>query len=626
MRRMTRIMKGEIFERNLKAMEKWYPAYADIIRKGDYEKDETEIITERSWDGLDIFKVKQGERTLYLNGRRSAGEPLKVWLEKLGEVHKFAPVFLVGLGSGLYLKALADNTDKSVNIIAYEPSAAIFLKMLEEVDISEQIESRPIAFVVEGINGNELEAVAAKLMSLESIEFMKLLVHPNYKELFSDRVYMAVQQIYNRYTSVLCNMNTGVVFSQVIAVNQMQNLRYSCEGYNTRSLSKVLPYENRAAILVSAGPSLNKNIQELKKAKNKAFILAVDTAVRPLCSAGIIPDAFLMIDAKKPLSLFDMDVIKDIPVIAPIDANYEVIREQRGKKILFGITDFLTTCMYMSVGKVFPELPCGGSVATSAFGLLYMCGFETVILVGQDLALTGNKSHADGTFKEKMPEEDTSRLERVKGNYEEWVPTRGDFKHFLDWFVTYIDGAKQRDPEFRVINATEGGAYIRGTEVMTLKEAIEQTCDVPEVDFTECINNTPSEFTPEQRQRAVDFVHKLPDELADIYSNAKKLYSAYHKINNLNKAGNTGGKEYAAQLKKVNKLSSKSMEYAAYILVNVTMNVADSIIRGTSLNEFEDTETEIDMVSKQGMKYAKLMQQCAKMLEDYARETLMSIE
>ncbi len=134
-------MKGEIFERNLKAMEKWYLAYADIIRKGDYEKDETEIITERSWDGLDIFKVKQGERTLYLNGRRSAGEPLKVWLEKLGEVHKFAPVFLVGLGSGLYLKALADNTDKSVNIIAYEPSAAIFLKMLEEVDISEQIEA-----------------------------------------------------------------------------------------------------------------------------------------------------------------------------------------------------------------------------------------------------------------------------------------------------------------------------------------------------------------------------------------------------------------------------------------------------------------------------------------------------
>lgn len=619
-------MSSEIFERNLKAMEKWYPDYADIIRKGDFKKDGAEIISELSWDGLNIFKIRQEERTLYLNGRRNAGGPVKAWLENLGEVHKFAPVFLVGLGSGLYLKALVDSTDKSVNIIVYEPSVSVFLRMLEEIDISEQIENRPIAFIVEGINGNELEAVTAQLMSLESIEFMKLFVHPNYRELYPDSVYMAIQQIYNRYTSVLANMNTGVVFSQVLAVNQIQNLRYACDGYNTKGMSKVLPYQNRAAILVSAGPSLNKNIHELKKAKNKAFILAVDTAVKPLCKAGIIPDAFLMIDGKKPLSLFDMDEIKDIPVIAPIDANHEVIREQRGKKIFFGITDFLTTCMYTAAGKAFPGLPCGGSVATSAFGMLYMCGFETVIMVGQDLALTGNKTHADGTFKEHMPEEDTSKLQKVKGNCEEWVPTRGDFRHFLDWFVTYIDGARKNDPEFRVINATEGGAYIRGTEIMTLSEAIEQTCDVPEVNFTECINNTPSYFTPDERQRAVKFIHGLPDELAEIHSNAKKLYSAYNKINKLNKAGNTGGNEYAAQLKKVNKLSSKSMKYAAYALVNVTMNVADSIIRGASLNEYEDSETEIDMVSKQGMRYAKIMQQCTKILEDYAREPLLSIE
>ena len=38
-------------------------------------------------------------------------------------------------------------------------------------------------------------------------------------------------------------------------------------------------------------------------------------------------------------------------------------------------------------------------VACSAFSLVYKLGFSRIILVGQDLALTGNKTHADGTFK-----------------------------------------------------------------------------------------------------------------------------------------------------------------------------------------------------------------------------------
>ena len=95
-------------------------------------------------------------------------------------------------------------------------------------------------------------------------------------------------------------------------------------------------------------------------------------------------------------------------------------------------------------------------------------GFETVILVGQDLAYTDDKSHADGTFRETMPKENTESMIRVKGNYQDTVPTLTNLKIYLEWFADYIKGAKERG-NFRVINATEGGAYIEGTELMTLK-------------------------------------------------------------------------------------------------------------------------------------------------------------
>ena len=77
-------------------------------------------------------------------------------------------------------------------------------------------------------------------------------------------------------------------------------MKYVCEGYHTKLLLKAVSNKD-AAILVAAGPSLNKNIQMLKKAKNRLFILAVDTAVKPLIKAGIKPRMRLLpLMQKKP--------------------------------------------------------------------------------------------------------------------------------------------------------------------------------------------------------------------------------------------------------------------------------------------------------------------------------------
>lgn len=57
--------------------------------------------------------------------------------------------------------------------------------------------------------------------------------------------------------------------------------------------------------------------------------------------------------------------------------------------------------------RTLPNIPTGGSVATSAYSFGIQMGAKTVILVGQDLAMTGNKTHADGTFEDKMKEIDT---------------------------------------------------------------------------------------------------------------------------------------------------------------------------------------------------------------------------
>lgn len=616
-------MSREIFEKNVAAMEKWYPAFADMIRNEEYTKDDLTIDTEQSWDEELIFKVNKENRTLYLNGKRNAREPIQMWSERIGEIHKYAPFFLIGLGSGKYLKWLLRNSDKTVTVIAYEPSVMIFLRMLEEVDIAEEIKERPIAFVVEGLNGTELEPVVGKLVSLETVEFLKHEIHPNYQELFPEEILKATKMIKDRVRFIFSNKRTEVKFSTHTVKNQILNMKYFCDGYNTLQLSKVIPHDE-PAILVSAGPSLDKNIQELKKAKNKAFILAVDTAVKPLIKAGIVPDAFITIDVKKDADLVDIDVIRDVPVIAPVVANYDILKKQRGKKIFYSNGAALPVKAYMKVHKPFRGVSTGGSVACSGFSLLYKMGFRTIILVGQDLAYTGNKSHADGTFQTVMPQEDTSSMIRVKGNYEETLPTRYDFKIYLDWFNTYIEGAKKyRD--IRVINATAGGAYINNTELMTLEEAIAETC-TKETDYESCIANMSSEFTEEERKKVVEYIHTIPRDLAEIRRDAKDLQRAYRKILKICSSGNMDKNNYLKLLKRVKKVTKKCESKVSYQMVSDTMAMADLIIRSESLYEMDNMKEGGKAIARQGLKFSEMLEECAGLLAEFAEEHLLAIE
>lgn len=609
-------MSEMILEKNLSAMGKWYPAFVELIRNADSDQvDDIDIMVEQSWDGEIIFRVQKDGEKLYLNGKRNARKAIDVWMDNLGKINKLSPVFLFGIGSGLYLKKIIQETDESVNVVVYEPSVVIFMTALREVDLSEEIENRPIAFVVEGINESEFENVMNKILVLENVEFLKESIHPNYKKLYLEDILKYVKPLQKRVEEMMVNYNTGVKHASGIPINVLNNMIYVCEGYNTKELANVLPHD-RAAILVSAGPSLSKNIGLLKRAKNQLFILAVDTAVRPLMNAGIVPDAFCTIDAKKSINLSDIEHIEEIPVIAPCVASHRILENQVGKRIFYDDSYAIARKIYEINGMEYPYVCMGGSVACAGFSALYKMGYKTIILVGQDLAYTNNKSHADGTFAEKMPEEDTKCMMQVKGNYDKTVPTRADLKIFLNWFNDYIQGAKKYTSDFRVINATEGGAYIEGTELMTLERALDEECrKISSVDFALRIDGMQSSFDQEQRKRAADYLLTVPDNFAKIARAARMLKSAYLKIEKMANEGNAGKDGCLKQLRKTKKITKKIMLMPEYQLIDMTMAVADYVLRSEYFYEEENVNKEIAEMGRKGVLYSQLLEECASLLK-----------
>lgn len=620
-------MSKSILEKNLEAMEKWYPAFADLIWEEHETEDPTNVMVETSWDGETIFRIEQDGRQLYLGGKRNAKEPIQIWSERVGEIHKYAPVFLFGVGSAAYLKAIIEKSSKEVNVVVYEPSIHIFMAMLENIDISKEIEDRPIAFVVKGLNEEEFEPVMRGVMTLENMSFLIEEIHPNYRGFFLEDILEKVKKVQRLVESEMVQFNTQKKLSMNMAQNILRNMKYVCEGYHTKLLLNAVSNKD-AAILVAAGPSLNKNIQMLKKAKNRLFILAVDTAVKPLVKAGIKPDAFITIDAKKDLDLVEIDGAETIPVIAPATALYKIMDRQKAKKIFYYDGYFLPYFIYFINDKVLPDVSTGGSVACSGFSLLHKLGYETIILVGQDLAFTDNKSHADGTFEDKMPTMDTEGMEMVKGNYVDKIPTRMDFRIFLNWFQEYIHDIKEANPNIRVVNATAGGAYIEGTEIRALDDIIEEVCkNVPEeINFTERIEALKSEFTEEEHKKAVDYLKNVPKDFEDMLKDAKELEKAYQKLGKIGKSGTVEKKGCLKQLKKIKKITTKIEESEEYQLILTCIPIADYIIRSEYYFEGDTIAKETEEIARKGKLYCEVLEECITLLKGLSEETLLPLK
>ena len=615
-----------VLEKNLDALEKRFPGIRGIIEEKKEElldKEGLNITVEENFEGEEIFKVKKGERTLYLGGKRSARDSARKQIQVWGKIEYSAPVFMVGMGNICYIEeffsAVPEKNDNM--LLIYEPSFSVFYAQLQRVDMEKLLGKRIVALMVEGINADGIKNIISQMVRGDRTAIFKYCVLPNTYELYPDEVVAFIKNLKEATAEQVIYRNTKYRFSAVFAENLFMNADYIRTGYHVKQLMKAVPTDI-PAIVVSAGPSLNKNIEELKKAKNRAFIIAVDTALKPLLNHGIIPDMYALVDGKKPLSLIDAEEGKNIPLVSACEAAHQVLEFHKGKKFFYRSGYEFLDKMYTMNKKEFPAMTVGGSVATLAFALACYLGIEKVILVGQDLALSGNRTHADGTFRETMEEIDTSNMKKVPGNVEELVPTRDDFDSYRIWFEDFIENWRKKYANFRVINATEGGARIRGTEIMTLREAIEIEC-TKDVDVSAAIEKLEPAFTEEEQKKILEYFKTIPQMFHEIISLAKDGKGLYKKLNKLTQNHNVDQAAYEKVLKQIKKNSKKIEKNTMNQIVVDTLVRADKMIQLSQYEEYQSFEKECSEIARKGTLYLELIEECATLYETESEELLL---
>jgi hypothetical protein len=246
----------------------------------------------------------------------------------------------------------------------------------------------------------------------------------------------------------------------------MRNIKYFHNSNSLYDLKEGIP-TSLPAIVVAAGPSVDQNIEDLKRAKGKAVIFAVDRVLDYLLDSGLEPDFVLTIDPKKPVEYFTTREEINIPLIAYMEANNDILEHHHGRKIICTQSQYLNE-IYTQTNHKPPYVPPSGSVATVAFTCCILLGFKRIILVGQDLAYHGTKSHAGGVEVYLGPGSDVY-VEGIDGNQ---IRSRYDWKEYIKRYEDTII----LFPDIEVIDAKAEGAKIKGSINMSLKDAVNQFC------------------------------------------------------------------------------------------------------------------------------------------------------
>lgn len=621
-------MENSILINNLDSLVENNNEIVEAIKARNYElMDNIDIFTETARTGDNIIKVRKDGRMLYIDGKYNPRIGMEQWFDGQKKFEYESVIMMHGIGSVLYLNKLSQELKDSTTIIIYEPCINILVYVLTQFDLTEVFKKCSITLIADGINGEKTKDILNGKLDFDRLSLLHHLTLGNYPQLFPEQIMEIFQIEKKRIEAILSNCGTIIRFTDISGKNVLNNIRYLSDNYTTFQLKDILP-DDFPCIIVSAGPSLNKNIQDLKLVGNRACIIATDTALKPLLNYGILPHFFVIVDGKKSPELFEHELLSEIPMVMSSVASHVPVNMHKGKKFfswdgtLYESELFkeATSCSDDPEKINITALPTGGSVATSAFSLAKLMGTKTIILVGQDLALTGNKTHADGTFQETMEEIDTSQGNYIKVEdiYGGTVLTRPDFKAYLDWFNDEIES----HPEYRVIDATEGGAKIKGTEILTLKETIEKVCNT-EMDIKEVLNNISPVFHEEKvNEKVLEYFQSTPKRMLQIKKKVKQGIGHYEKMIKLCNQDRMNSDEFKKITKKITKINEFVDNDAISLMVVNTIKDVDFSIRSQVYKTQDDEKEEGIMIANQGITLLKAMLKSIDELVEIAEETV----
>ncbi|EJV0339251.1 motility associated factor glycosyltransferase family protein [Campylobacter coli] len=410
----------------------------------------------------------------------------------LEKTPRYPFVCIYGIGNALLIKNLAKHYK---HLFIFESEIELFILALSVIDLSEELKVYKV--VLFDCVAKDLEIQIAMIFDQQSIlEYLSLyemFISSHYYLKYYETSILSLNELCIKSASVAIRNADITCFLPLLTHGQfLQNIPFMLESIPFQRILSERKNKFENAIVVSAGPSLAKQLPLLKAYQEKAVIFCADGALSMLEKKGIVPDYVTNLDftdlamkffqnKENKTSLNVLSCATHPSLVCLLDNKSVILRDdplyQR-----FNLNDF-------------GYIDTGTHVSHFSYTLALALGFKNIIMIGQDLAFDeeGN-SHSKGfDFGEKFSGEEN--IDKLK------VPAyggKGEVLTHITWNdyrikLEYLFACNDQKAKF--YNATEGGARINFTEELSFKECCEKllTKEKPKFEFPKSLTKNRSD-------------------------------------------------------------------------------------------------------------------------------------
>ncbi|EEA6387989.1 motility associated factor glycosyltransferase family protein [Campylobacter jejuni] len=383
-------------------------------------------------------------------------------------------ICIYGIGNALLIKNLAKHYK---HLFVFESEIELFILALSTIDLSEELKVYKI--VLFDCVAKDLEIQIAMIFDQQSIlEYLSL-----YEMFISSHYYLKYYETSILSLNELCIKSASVAIRNADITCFLPLLTHGQFLQNIPSMLESIPFQRilnerknkfENAIVVSAGPSLTKQLSLLKAYQDKAVIFCADGALSMLEKKSIVPDYVTNLDFTDLAMKFfqNKENLKQSIIALECATHPNVVRSLKAENCMIVLRN---KALYQRFNlNDFGYIDTGTHVSHFSYTLALALGFKNIIMIGQDLAFDeeGN-SHSKGfDFGEKFSgEENIDKLKVTayagKGEVLTHI-TWNDYRIKLEYLFAC------NDQKAKFYNATEGGARINFTEELSFKECCEK--------------------------------------------------------------------------------------------------------------------------------------------------------
>ena len=470
-------------------------------------------------------------------------------------------------------------------------------------------------------NKDEIEGVFSDLQDFckRSADYIadfdrkvNILISPNYDKIFNSEYKEFLDFIHHIQIEDIVNENTIRFFGDLWQENYIMNLYYV---HKDQSLKALYNKYDCPVILASGGPSLTKQLPLLKEIKDKCLIISAGSTINSLLAADIIPDYVVTMDGGESNYLHFKNIKNyNFDLIYGLGNAWQIERDFKGNSYSFCFygEDSIQKRIKEGLGRDLPMLSTGGTVAITALEIASKISTGPIAIIGQDLAYTNNKSHAENNnhYSELTEEFFMKDLAfEIEGYYGEPVKTNHQFNSMRKSIERlYVMLQNQHI----IYNCTEGGVKINGMPQLDFttfcKNYMYNSINVPKLKFDNEINNNRSIYKEFMNQEI------------EVYLKIKKLlveaiYLLKEERNNTVFSAST--------LKKLDKIDSKLKEYYPQVIMERIIDpITMDVVRMTLDSKKLEGKEKFKQIYKQNMYlYENILEATEKSLK-YTRVAL----